>query len=177
MPEWMKEIVAGWPMIRANIPTFIVILVLITGCVWAAMNWGYGSLISNKDAEIKILERKVGQAATLPAPVKLSESAELRIHVYGDHRVPDRIGASNIWRWYFLQDFVQFLNQDGSKHSEQMSAKLFISFDNPVLVGTLTVKADKALPVHEVKEFNNRFAIIVFAGAVPECNVTISVVQ
>jgi hypothetical protein len=44
---------------------------------------------------------------------------------------------------------------------------LFVTFDNPVRVGTLEVSADFKLPAYEVKEFNNRFAIIVFGDDLP----------
>ena len=39
----------------------------------------------------------------------------------------------------------------------------------------MTVKADKPIPPHEVKEFNNRFAIVAFMEQMPECNVDIEV--
>jgi hypothetical protein len=38
---------------------------------------------------------------------------------------------------------------------------IFISFERPVMVGTLVLSsADYVIPRYEVKEFNNRFAII-----------------
>jgi hypothetical protein len=67
------------------------------------------------------------------------------------------------------------IKQDGSRDREITTSKLFISFDRPVSVGTVTIKADKPIPHYEVKEFNNRFAIIVFGEAVPECNVDVDV--
>ena len=67
------------------------------------------------------------------------------------------------------------LKQDGTKDREILTSKLFISFDQPVAVGTLTVRADKPLMHYEVKEFNNRFAIIAFGEKLPECNIDIEV--
>src|SRR5579859_7548993 len=66
MPQWMQDLTAGWPMIRANLPTFFVIAVLmfsaILGTVWWLMDWRYGGIISgrdgiiaNKDSEITLL--------------------------------------------------------------------------------------------------------------------------
>ena len=50
-------------MIRANLPTFLFIIVLIFGAVWWLMDWRYGGVISNrdgtvasKDAEIALLK-------------------------------------------------------------------------------------------------------------------------
>jgi hypothetical protein len=65
MPQWLQDITNGWPMIRANIPTFIVIIALIIGAVWAAMAWSYGAIISNQASEIKLLERQKAEALRL----------------------------------------------------------------------------------------------------------------
>jgi hypothetical protein len=49
-------------MIRANIPTFIIIAVLIFGAIWWLMDWRYGGIITsrdgiiaNKDSEITLM--------------------------------------------------------------------------------------------------------------------------
>jgi hypothetical protein len=56
MPQWMQDLFAGWPMIRANLPTFFVIVVLIFGAVWWLLDWRYGGIVSNKDSEIILLK-------------------------------------------------------------------------------------------------------------------------
>ena len=159
MPQWMLDLIAGWPMIGANIPTFAVIVVLIIGVVWAAMSWAYGRIIAHQSAEIKMLERQKAEAAAIPLPGALKERASLRLHIYGDNRLPDRISADNVWRWFYIHEVMVVLNQDGSRNAEILTATLFISFDAPVSVGTLTIRSDKPLARYEVKEFNNRFAI------------------
>jgi hypothetical protein len=53
---------------------------------------------------------------------------------------------------------------------------LLISFDQSVAVGAMSIGADKPLPPYEVKEFNNRFAVVAFLERVPECNVDIEVI-
>ena len=63
----------------------------------------------------------------------------------------------------------------GTEQSKILTSKLFISFDQPVAVGTMTVRADKPLTRYEVKEFNNRFAIIHFGEPLAECNLGIEV--
>jgi hypothetical protein len=176
MPQWLQDLTTGWPIIRANIPTFIVIVVLIVGAVWAAMSWSYGTVISNQASEIKLLERQKAETSAVPKPGALAERAHLRLHVYGDTRLPDRLATANVWRWYYMHEVLVMMNQDGSKNREILTSKLFISFDQPVSVGTMTVRADKPLPHYEVKEFNNRFAIIAFLEAVPECNLEIDVI-
>src|SRR5258708_36334735 len=65
-PQWLQSLISGWPIIRANLPTFFVLAVLmfgaIFGVVWWLMNWRYGGviagrdgIITNKDSEIALL--------------------------------------------------------------------------------------------------------------------------
>jgi hypothetical protein len=62
MPQWMQDLTAGWPMIRANVPTFVVLAALMFGAIWWLMDWRYGGIITgrdgiiaNKDSEIILL--------------------------------------------------------------------------------------------------------------------------
>jgi hypothetical protein len=59
MPQWMQDLFAGWPMIRANLPTFFVILVMILGAVWWMMDWKYGATIASKTGQIELLDRQI----------------------------------------------------------------------------------------------------------------------
>src|ERR1051326_110904 len=111
MPQWMQDLIAGWPMIRSNIPTFIVIIALIVAVVWTAMSWSYGSIINRQAAEIKLLERQKAEGSAFPKPGPLKERAELRIHIYGDNRLPERLSADNIWRWFYMHEVLVMLNQ------------------------------------------------------------------
>jgi hypothetical protein len=60
-PQWMQDLIAGWPMIRANLPTFFVILFLMIGALWIAFNWSYGGVLASKNAQIELLDRQVAQ--------------------------------------------------------------------------------------------------------------------
>jgi hypothetical protein len=46
-------------MIRANLPTFFVILVLIIGAIWWIMNWRYGDLLASKNGQIELQDRQL----------------------------------------------------------------------------------------------------------------------
>lgn len=59
MPEWLQELISGWPMIKANIPIFIVILALMIGVIWGVMNWTYGAIIASKSSQIELLQQRV----------------------------------------------------------------------------------------------------------------------
>ena len=49
----------GWPMIMANVPTFLVIVALIIGVVWAAFKWAYGAVLASKNGQIELLDRQL----------------------------------------------------------------------------------------------------------------------
>lgn len=98
-----------------------------------------------------------------------ADRAKLRLHVYADHRVPDKLHAENIFRWYYLRQAVVPINAAGEKASTHLWTTFFVSFEPEVRISSLKVRSpDVALPPHEVKEFNQRYAIIVFNGQVGE---------
>ena len=98
---------------------------------------------------------------------KIASDALLKLHVYNDHRLPDRLEVKNIYRWYFMSHILVGRTQDGKEH-ETVLPTLFITFDPDIRVTTLRVRSpDMTLPRHEVKDFNNKSAIIVFSGPIP----------
>jgi hypothetical protein len=105
----------------------------------------------------------------MPMPIELKNLFER----YNDDRQPMRLEASNIWRWYYLKSVFIGLNKDTGKE-----VMLFINFDTPVRVGTLEISSpDIRLPRHETKEFNNRFAIVVFSEVPVEGTIELRVHQ
>src|SRR5260370_11798455 len=111
MPQWVQDLTAGWPMILANLPTFIGIVVLITGLIWAVLAWAYGRIISHQAAEIKLLERQKSEASAVPKSGALVERASLRMHVYGDSRLPDKLSATTIWPCFSMNHPLVIINQ------------------------------------------------------------------
>jgi hypothetical protein len=61
MPQWMQDLIAGWPMIRANLPMFFIIVVLIIGAVWWVMGWRYGDLLATKNGQIEMQDRQLAE--------------------------------------------------------------------------------------------------------------------
>lgn len=65
--------------------------------------------------------------------------------------------------------------QDGMRVEKSLPT-LFMTFDPEVRISTLSVRSpDMKLPRHEVKEFNQKFAIIVFSEKLPEGTLEIRV--
>jgi hypothetical protein len=93
--------------------------------------------------------------------------ASLRLHVYGDHRTPERLSFENIFRWFYLQTAINSVWPSGTTRIGTL-ATLFITFEDDVVISTLNVRSpDMQLPPYEVKEFNQRYAVIVFSDNVP----------
>jgi len=105
------------------------------------------------------------------------DTASLRLHIFPDERTPQRLSYENIWRWYYMRQVLVGIEKDTGKQVRQdIICTLFVTFDTPVKIGTLAVSSpDIRLPAHEVKEFNNRYAIIYFINPVPEGTLDLSV--
>lgn len=102
-----------------------------------------------------------------PKKSEAPKTASLTLHIWGDHRAPKRVAFNNIFRWYYLQNIMNGITESGESVTQHVMSTLFVSFEADVAISTITVQSpDMALPVYEVKEFNQRFAIIVFSGAV-----------
>ena len=101
------------------------------------------------------------------AASQLVDTASLRLHIFDDDRVPQELASQNVWEFYYLRTIIvgpdESTGKDTRKH---VAATLFLNFENPVNIGTLEVSSpDIRLPLHEVKHFDNRFAIIQFFEA------------
>jgi hypothetical protein len=106
-------------------------------------------------------------AGGLRAKRPIAETASLRLHVWGDHRTPERLDAENIFRWFYLQTAINGVGPAGATRIGTL-ATLFLSFENDVVISTIKVRSpDMQVPIYEVKEFNQRYAIIVFSDNVP----------
>ena len=121
---------------------------------------GAGLLFLGLSVGLVVADRR--NAGVMHQPV---EKAFLRLHMYGDNRMPDRIADENIFRWYYLKNIIVMHGPEGQQKGEAVSATLFVTFQPEVKISTIQVRSpDVKLPIYEVKEFNQRFAIIVFAG-------------
>jgi hypothetical protein len=91
----------------------------------------------------------------------LADRAEFHLRFYGDHRTPTATSTVNIWRWYMLRNSLTTHILATGEQATATIVDIFVTFDNPVKVGTLELRSnDFIVPKHEVKEFNNRFTII-----------------
>jgi hypothetical protein len=59
MPQWIKEILAEWAMIKAAPRSFAIVTIISVGAAWVALSWSYGALLSGKDAQIAVLRERI----------------------------------------------------------------------------------------------------------------------
>jgi hypothetical protein len=132
---------------------------------------GVGLLVLGLSVGLVIADRR--NDVSMRQPV---DKASLRLHIYDDNRTPDRIAAENIFRWFYLKNIIIMQEPKAEQRSEAISATLFVTFEPEVKISTIQVRSpDMKLPLYEVKEFNQRFAIIVFNGAIGPGTLEISV--
>ncbi len=132
---------------------------------------GIGILLLGLSAGLAIADRRNVGAIRGPA-----DRASLRLHIYGDNRNPDRLAAENIFRWYYLKNTALLQGNDGTQY-QAVSIILFVSFDPEVRITTMQVHSpDIQLPPYEVKEFNQRYAIIYFSGEIREGTLEVTVI-
>ena len=108
----------------------------------------------------------------------LAETADLDLEFYGDGRPPTGLRHVNVWRWYFYWTPSLHMNDTATgKDIAVVSAGslLFVTFEPRVGVSNMYVSAKVPIPTWEVKQFNERFAIVTFAGLMPACTITVSV--
>lgn len=100
-------------------------------------------------------------------PPALAESFELHLRFFGDNRPPLMISEKNVWRWYSLRNVFTVMTPDG-KAQETAITNIFIAFDKPLWAGVARVSSnDYVVSRHEIKEFNQKFAIVTIETTPP----------
>jgi hypothetical protein len=95
------------------------------------------------------------------------DRSELRLVIDNEKQAPTTVFYMNISKWCLLgQNFTRIDKEAYSDH-DLGPVCLFILFDQPTKDELLNVTSDSRLPRYDIKEFNDRFAIIAFAGPIP----------
>jgi hypothetical protein len=158
-----------WQQVMANSITYAISTAVALGLpYWATikeqLSWPLAASLA-----IVLFAATITIIRVLSSREKYSDTARLSLQTYGDARVPRGLHHENVYRWYQLKNVLHATDPaTGQVHDSTVATTIFLAFETPVLVHTLEVQSpDIRLPAYEVKEFNNRFAIIVFAGEVP----------
>jgi|SRR5215831_3596195 len=63
MPDWIKDIMAEWPQIRAAPRSFAIItiisIVVVASVAWLVISWFYSAVLAGKDAQIAVLRDRI----------------------------------------------------------------------------------------------------------------------
>jgi hypothetical protein len=177
-----EHVLKEWKVITKAPISFLICVGFLGLIIFLALEWFHREKTETQKERIELLSARLDEArlsvktVTEAATKPLADRAELTLHIYGDERTPTKISESNIWRWYYLRNVLGVVNKDTGEKTQAMITDLFVDFNQPVLVGTLEVNSpDIKLPTYEVKDFNNRFAIIAFMGLLPQGTLVITV--
>ena len=181
MDALLEHLLKEWQVILQAPFAFLIGFIGLAVIIFFAVEWLHKERVATKDERIKLLSERLDesrmslQATAKAAMQSLANTSYITLHTYGDDRHPIRLAYENVWRWYTLRAIGTDKDTEGTN---PLATILFISFEIPVSVGTLEISSpDMQLPLHETKEFNNRFAIIVFNGSIPQGTLRIEVHQ
>jgi hypothetical protein len=144
------------PALRGSLPEFPnffsfapLILVILAGCIFAGIKLGWLKHYAD------------------------SAHLELRQNVAG-RSDPDRVSYSNIWRYFILHQTAAFITPQGTVQGT--TAVIFLTFEPYVKITNIRCTSpDAAVPQYEVKQFNQRFAVITFQTELPKGTLRIDV--
>lgn len=60
MPDWVSKLLQEWQIIVAAPVSFALVSLLIIAIVWAIVNWSYSAILSSKNAQIELLNGRLG---------------------------------------------------------------------------------------------------------------------
>ncbi len=140
------------PYFLPSLPNWLMIVGVACGTLLLGIAWG-----------IVVADRRQFK---LKGPI---DRALHRLRVYADTRLPEAVHYENIFRWYYCPRILSLHSHDGEPLVSMGITTLFVSFEPGVKISTLKVRSlEGKLPSHEIKDFNQRFAIIAFTGEAPE---------
>jgi MFS family permease len=112
----------------------------------------------------------------LPKSPRLATSAVLEVSVYRGGRNAESIREENIGRWALVETSYDVRKQDGALARSFFHTFIILTFDVPIQDPVFRVDAhNMQLPPHEIKFGNERFALVLFEGALLPGTVIISV--
>jgi hypothetical protein len=168
--EWVIEMLsAQWRILMSAAEVFGIVTALAL-----LMGWGAASLILHKrlvhqkerlrDCEGQMMRLQQNLSAA-PAGDQFDRS-ELRLSIPAGDEEPLVLFYINVFKWHLLRQKPIGSDKGTEPKTETI---LLIAFNQPTSGQRLEVKSDSVLPPHQVKEFNQRFAIIAFSGPIPAC--------
>jgi len=161
--QWKPDIFSTLGIVSK--PMGVAMIALLLGvCPWIALGYTYYW------ARMPAVTEKI----TMPSKVP----TDLRLQFNGGDTLPLGIDQHNIWRWYALTTVFKSLDEKTKTFVEAgRTWTVFMTFDKPITFTQIRIDASGGkLPTYEVKDSNNRSAIIVFGGDLAGVVLTIQTV-
>jgi len=95
------------------------------------------------------------------------DRSELRLVIDNEKQAPTTVFYMNVSKWCLLDQNFTRIDKKPNRDHDRGPVCLFILFDQPTKDEVLNVTSDSISPRYDIKEFNDRFAIIAFAGPIP----------
>jgi hypothetical protein len=148
---------------------------LLTGAptLFAANFWNFVPLALVSVAIVIFLYRLNNPLANVAGVIREST---LELRTYGAGRTPTGVVTENIWRWYTLNTVAQVPPNSNvtTQATQHIFTTLFVTFDEHSETRNLAVASpDMTLPTYEVKDLNQKSAIIVFHGSLGPGTLTV----
>lgn len=149
IPAWLAE--RGWSVnLSANLFGWLSLLVgVLMMLVLAAGHFGWLSTSS-----------RLTEAPT-----------SLRLTFLGNGTTPHQTDNQNVWRWYALKNHHEFINRmNPAERYVSASWTIFLTFDSPIDPTSHALRVTfegNGFPMHEVKDFTERSAVIGVFGEIP----------
>jgi hypothetical protein len=135
-PSENAEAVMNWLSSFVSQPIYWGVAGLFIGI---AFGMWMDSILKSKEKD----ERKIEET--------FAERSELVLLAHGGQKHVTMVSHVGVWRWYSLVQIGIGKNVSGEIAQEVLSTTIFISFDEPVNVGTMEISADHVIPTYEVK--------------------------
>jgi hypothetical protein len=131
---------------------------------YLTVNYSFGELrnhniVRHDDEWLELPEAEIQAVASRPPSIP----THLRLHFATRDATPLGIDPQNVWRWHAFLHMVRHEKRKGQIQNIHWWT-VYLNFDAPTAVKQLKISANGALPIHEVRECNPRFAIIEFSG-------------
>jgi hypothetical protein len=167
--EWVIEMLsAQWRIVMSAPEIFGVVtaLALVMGCGAASLIF-HKRLVHHKQ-RLRDCEKQVMrlQENLNIAGGNLFDRSELRLSIAAGDEEPLVLFYMNIFKWLLFRQKSISMEKETKPKTETI---LLIAFQQPTNDERLEVKSDTVLPPHQVKEFNQRFAVIAFSEPIPAC--------
>jgi hypothetical protein len=172
--EWVIEMLsAQWRILMSAPEIFWIVTALALFIGWGAAALFYYNRLVQHEERLRHCEKqmmRLQQDLNTPSG-DLFDLSELRLSIPAGDEEPLVLFYINIFKWHLLRQKTIGLEKGTEPKTE--TTILLIAFNQPTSDKRLEMKSDSVLPPYQIKEFNQRFAIIAFSGPIPECVVDV----